>query len=232
MTQTLPPVITLDGPGGSGKGTVSRRLARALGWHLLDSGALYRLVAHAASREQIPVSAAAELGGLARHLLVRFGEHSDGGELILLAGEDVTEAVRSEACGNRASEIAALPEVRAGLLDQQRRFRQFPGLVADGRDMGSTIFPDAGLKIFLTASAEVRAQRRYKQLKQKGLNANLRALFRDIVARDRRDESRAASPLGAALDAVLVDTTAMSVDAVAARVAALARERLGLHIGV
>lgn len=227
MSENRSPVITVDGPSGSGKGTISRRVAASLGWHLLDSGALYRLLAHAAALENIPESKAETLGQLARGMRVGFTQTADGREQIQLNGQDVTVAVRSEACGNRASELAAIPEVRAGLKDQQRRFRRDPGLVADGRDMGTVIFPDADLKIFLTASAEERAQRRYKQLKQKGLNANLRALFRDITARDERDQKRAASPLRAAADAVRVDTTHLSVGEVVAEVLDLARERLG-----
>lgn len=227
MSETHPPVITLDGPGGSGKGTVSRQIAASLGWHLLDSGALYRLLAHAAAMANVPESEVETLGQLARSMQVIFDQTTDGRERIRLNGRDVTAAVRSEACGNRASELAAIPEVRAGLKDQQRRLRRDPGLVADGRDMGTVIFPDAVLKIFLTASAEERAQRRYKQLKQKGLNANLRALFQDIAARDERDQNRVASPLRAAADAVRVDTTHQSVGEVVAEVLGLARERLG-----
>jgi cytidylate kinase len=221
----LAPVLAIDGPSGSGKGTVSRRVAAALGWHLLDSGALYRVLALAAQVAGIPASAPTRLEALARGLEVEFGDLG-GDECIRLDGRDVTRAARTEECGNRASELAIIPEVRAGLKDLQRGFRRPPGLVADGRDMGTVIFPDAGLKIFLTASAAERAQRRYNQLKQQGLNASLDALFRDIAARDDRDHNRAVSPLQPAADAVRLDTTGMGIGQVVAHVLELARQRL------
>jgi cytidylate kinase len=226
-----PPVIAIDGPGGSGKGTVSRRVAAQLGWQLLDSGALYRVLALEAVRLGVAASDAARLGTLAQGLDVRFTHGPDGEERILLAGRDVTEAARSEACGERASLLAVIPEVRAGLKDLQRGFRRPPGLVADGRDMGTVIFPDAGLKVFLTASAQERAQRRYNQLKGKGLAANLDALFRDICARDERDQNRSVSPLKPAPDALTLDTTGLAVEAAVAQVLDWARQRQGAHSG-
>jgi len=220
-----PPVITIDGPSGSGKGTISRRVADALNWRLLDSGALYRLLAHAVSLSGTDSHDPARLGELARQLNVSFQQTAEGEERILLDGTDVTHPVRSEECGARASELAVVPEVRSGLKALQRSFRQWPGLVADGRDMGTVIFPDAGLKIYLTASAAERAQRRHNQLKQKGFDANLHALLRDISARDERDQTRSLSPLRPAADAVLVDTTGRGIEQVVDEVMSLVRER-------
>ncbi|MCG8435396.1 MAG: (d)CMP kinase, partial [Gammaproteobacteria bacterium] len=193
------PVIAIDGPGGSGKGTISRALAEKLGWHHLDSGALYRVLAAAA--ERAAVSDEHEIAALAASLDVEFGRSAAGDERVLLAGEEVTGLIRSEAFGSAASKIAAMPVVRSALVDLQKNFRRAPGLVADGRDMGTTIFPDAEVKIFLTASPEERARRRHKQLKQKENSDSLVALFRDLKARDKRDQSRQVSPLKPAVDA-------------------------------
>lgn len=223
------PVIAIDGPGGSGKGTLSRALAAKLGWHLLDSGALYRLLAIAAG--EAGVTAPAQLEALARRLQVDFGDDGRGGERIRLAGRDVSLNVRAEATGARASELAVIPEVRAGLKDLQRSFLKAPGLVADGRDMGTVIFPEARLKVFLTASARERAQRRYNQLIEKGLTANLDALFRDISSRDERDQTRAVSPLKAAPDAVTLDTTGVPIERVVEQVLELAGRRFGVRSG-
>jgi CMP/dCMP kinase len=220
------PVLTIDGPSGSGKGTVSRAVARALGWGLLDSGALYRLVALAGRRAGVPLDEGAALARLAQQLDIRFGSNKQGGELVWLAGEDVTREVRTESAGNDASKVAALPAVRAALLDRQRRFAALPGLVADGRDMGTVVFPDAGLKIFLDASPDERAARRHKQLKEKGVAATLAALSLEIAERDRRDSTRAIAPLVASADAVLLDTTGVSVESVVEQVLALARSEL------
>ncbi|MEL6449201.1 MAG: (d)CMP kinase [Pseudomonadota bacterium] len=222
------PVITVDGPSGSGKGTVSRVLAEVLGWHLLDSGALYRLTALSAAKRGVADDDVGRLAAVAQALSVVFGMDGRGNEQVLLDGEDVSTAIRTESCGERASIIAALPAVRDALVDRQRAFAQAPGLVADGRDMGTRIFPESGLKVFLTASAEERADRRYKQLKAKGIDVNLAALLRDIEQRDRRDQSRQAAPLKPADDAVVIDSTSMSVDAVVATVLALKNARLGL----
>jgi cytidylate kinase len=207
------PVITIDGPGGSGKGTIAMRLAEKLGWHFLDSGALYRLVAVAAMDRGIDATEETALGQLARGLDVNFGISGDG-MVILLDGNYITGRLRSEDVGVFASRIAVLPVVRAALVSRQRAFRKDPGLVADGRDMGTVIFPDAKLKIFLTASAQARAERRYKQLKEKGESVNLSRLFRDIEKRDERDSSRAISPLKPADDAHVIDSTEMSIEEV------------------
>lgn len=219
------PVLAIDGPSGSGKGTVSRRVAQALGWHLLDSGALYRLVALGGQRAGLESEDRQGHAAIARAMDVRFDVRPDGEELIRYAGEDVTANVRHETAGAAASRVAAWPEVRAALVDRQRRFAALPGLVADGRDMGTVIFPSAGLKIFLTASADERASRRHKQLKEKGLSVNLAALSAEIAERDRRDATRAVAPLVPADDAVLLDSTSLDVDQVVERVLGLARQR-------
>jgi CMP/dCMP kinase len=217
------PVITIDGPSGSGKGTISRAVARRLGWALLDSGALYRLVALAARRASVSLDDAAALRGLAERFNIRFGSNQSGEEVVWLDEEDVTRAIRTEGAGNDASKVAALAPVRAALLERQRRFAVAPGLVADGRDMGTVVFPQAKVKIFLTASPAERALRRYKQLKEKGVAANLAALSLEIAERDERDSTRSASPLVASADATMLDTTGMSVDDVVERVLRVAR---------
>ncbi len=217
---TRVPVIAIDGPSASGKGTVAQRVAEALGFHYLESGALYRLVALASLRQGIAADDEARLARTAQRLEAEFR-----GGRIFLSGQDVTEATRDEPCGNRASEIARLPAVRAALLDRQRAFRRAPGLVAEGRDMGSVVFPDAQLKVFLTASVEERARRRYKQLIDKGIHANLPTLFRDLAERDSRDAARATAPLVAAHDAVHIDATNLSVDEVVAQVLGRYRKR-------
>lgn len=219
------PVATIDGPSGSGKGTISRAVAHRVGWHLLDSGALYRLVALAGSRRGIEPEASPDHARIAATMEVSFGAAPDGSELVMLGGENVTRAIRSEAAGQGASRVAAWPEVRQALIGRQRAFARPPGLVADGRDMGTVVFPAASLKIYLTASAEERASRRYKQLKEKGSDANLAALSREIAERDQRDSTRAVAPLKAAPDAHIVDSTGMSIAAVVDRVLALGVER-------
>ncbi len=217
MNDAAIPVITVDGPSGSGKGTVAQRLAQEMGWHFLDSGALYRVLARAAQNRKIPLNQEDALSELALKLDVAFEAAPHGDSKVILDGVEVGPELRTEAAGDAASQVAALPAVRTALLARQRAFRQAPGLVADGRDMGTVVFPDAGVKIFLTASAAERAQRRHKQLKEKGLDANLGALIADIEARDKRDSERAVSPLVPARDAVLLDTTELSLeDSVAA----------------
>ncbi|MBT8081191.1 MAG: (d)CMP kinase [Gammaproteobacteria bacterium] len=211
-------VVTIDGPSGSGKGTISRRVAEALGFNLLDSGALYRLVALAAEDACLSVRNTEALVELARHLDVRFDSDEGGEEKVWLGEQDVTKSLRSEETGASASIVAQLEPVREALIERQRAFRQPPGLVADGRDMGTRIFPDAALKIYMTASAEERAKRRHKQLKEKGLNVSLAALSRDIEKRDRRDSERTIAPLRPAMDAKLLDTTGQSIEAVTQQV--------------
>lgn len=206
------PVLTIDGPSGSGKGTVARLLAQHLGWHLLDSGALYRITALAAQRRGIDLHDAAAIAELAANLNVRFvGEDET---CVLLDGEDVTLLIRSEQAGEAASVVAAHPAVRDALLDFQRRFAAVPGLVADGRDMGTVVFPQAFVKIYLDASAEVRGARRYKQLNEKGLDANLAQIIDDIRRRDERDMQRAVAPLKAADDAHVIDSSFLTVEQV------------------
>ena len=219
------PVVTIDGPSGAGKGTVSRHLASRLGWNLLDSGALYRLVALAGLRHGLAADERAEHARLAMALDSRFCAKADGSELILLDGEDVTAGVRSEEGGMGASRVAAWPEVRKSLLARQHAFAAPPGLVADGRDMGTVVFPKAALKIFLVASPEERALRRYKQLKGKDSGVSLAALSREIATRDRQDASRPVAPLVPAEDAVVIDSTRLSVAAVVGCVWRLGKQR-------
>jgi cytidylate kinase len=214
------PVITIDGPTASGKGTVAARVAADLGYHYLDSGALYRLVALRAIEQGIADSDAERLAHLARQMQPRF---FDG--RVELDGRDVTKAIRAEAVSRAASRVAVHAPVRAALVDLQLGFRRAPGLVADGRDMGTVIFPGADLKVFLTASLEARAERRYKQLKEKGLTANMRDLLADLRARDERDSTRAAAPLRAAEDAYHLDSSTLSIDEVVAQILAWYRDR-------
>jgi cytidylate kinase len=224
------PVVAIDGPSGAGKGTVSRLLATRLGWHLLDSGALYRLVALAGQQARLGEQDVEGHALLASHMKVRFGADGQGGEQIWLLDQDVTRQLRSELTGAGASRVAQWIPVREALLDRQRQFARPPGLVADGRDMGSVVFAGAPLKIFLTASAKERAQRRYNQLKDKGSAVNLAGLSRDIEQRDRQDATRAASPLVAAPDAVVLDSTQLSASEVAQAIVELGAAR-GLWVG-
>lgn len=220
------PVITIDGPSGSGKGTVCRLLARELGWNLLDSGAMYRLVGLAARNHGVRLDNHAALDVLAGHLDVQFRPGEDTAEArVILEGEDVSQLLRTEEVGALASEVAAVPAVRASLLRRQRAFKIRPGLVADGRDMGTVVFPEAQFKVFLTASADERARRRYKQLKDKGEAVSLPRLVADIEARDRRDTERSVAPLRAAPDAVTVDTTGMGIQEVFELLMAEVKER-------
>jgi cytidylate kinase len=225
LQTTATPVVTVDGPSGSGKGTVCRRLASRLSWHLLDSGALYRLVAISGQLAGLAPEDVEGHVALARSMDVVFGARADGEERIELAGREVTGLVRAEETGQGASRVAAWPEVRAALTDRQRAFARPPGLIADGRDMGTVIFVDAPLKIFLTASAEERAQRRYKQLKDKDSGVSLAALSREIAARDLRDSTRSVAPLRPASDAFVIDSTGVPVDEIVERVIELGRSR-------
>jgi cytidylate kinase len=219
------PILTIDGPSGSGKGTVARQVANALQWHLLDSGALYRLTAFAAQEAGLPLDDEPAVARIAGSLDIRFAMDERGEEQIWLGGQEVSALIRTETAGEGASKVAAMTRVRAALLQRQRDFARTPGLVADGRDMGTVVFPDADLKIFLTATAEERAARRYKQLKGKGLGVSLAALSLEIAERDRRDSSRPVSPLKPAADAVLVDSTSMTIDEVVEHVLGLAQSR-------
>lgn len=223
------PVIAIDGPGGSGKGTVGRLLADRLGWHFLDSGSLYRLLALAAQNHAISLDNEAALITLAAHLDVQFESSDDGQSTrITLEGEDVTHAIRTESCGNAASKVAVIPAVRDALLQRQRAFREPPGLVADGRDMGSVVFTDSQLKIYLTASAEVRANRRLNQLKEKGLDARIEDLIIEIEQRDERDMNRAVAPLKPMPDSIVIDSSSLGIDQVMEQLLSLVHDRLGL----
>jgi len=220
-----PPIVTIDGPSGSGKGTISRMVAARLGWHLLDSGALYRLVALGGMQAGLASEDRAGHAALATAMAVQFGSAADGAEQVRLNGADVSAALRSESAGAGASRVAAWPEVRTALLERQRAFAGPPGLVADGRDMGTVVFPGADLKIFLTATPEERARRRHKQLKDKGSDVSLPALSREIAERDSRDRNRQVAPLRPADDACVIDSTGLAVEEVVRQVLQLGAAR-------
>ena len=220
-------VIAVDGPSGTGKGTICSHLASWLGWHLLDSGALYRILAVAAEKYQLELNNESAIADIAGSLDVVFQQPQPGKDItVIFEGDDITQKIRTEECGNSASQIAVLPQVRSALLDRQRQFQQAPGLVADGRDMGTVVFSDAPLKIYLIASAEERAKRRYKQLKQKGFNVNLPRLAAEIAERDTRDSQRTISPLKPADDAIVVDTTTLDIFEVIKKIENLVQETL------
>jgi cytidylate kinase len=218
MDSSKDPVITIDGASGTGKGTVSQYLAKRLHWKFLDSGALYRVLALAAQKHSVALDNEAALEVLAEHLDVQFIAQESEASQIILEGEDVTDIIRSEKIGNEASIIGALPAVRAALLSRQRAFRDAPGLVADGRDMGTVVFPDAELKIFLYATPEERAKRRYNQLKQRDISVNLSDLIKELLERDRRDTERTVAPLKPAEDAIQIDTDYLTIEQVVERI--------------
>jgi cytidylate kinase len=221
------PVIAVDGPSGTGKGTICSHLANWLDWNFLDSGALYRILVVAAAKYQLELDNEPAIADIAESLDVVFQRPQSGKDVIVIfEGDDISQKIRTEACGNSASQIAVLPQVRSALLERQRQFQQPPGLVADGRDMGTVVFSHAPLKIYLMASAEERAKRRYKQLKQKGFNVNLPRLAADIAERDTRDSQRTISPLQPADDAIVVDTTIMEISEVIKKIETLVQESL------
>jgi CMP/dCMP kinase len=226
MATTLIPILTIDGPSGSGKGTISQQVARRLGWHYLDSGAIYRAVGLAAAWESIDLSDPEAVAACASRTEIRFETTEEGDLHVFVNGKDATRQLRTETAGAAASAIAAHPPVREALLGLQKRFKKLPGLVADGRDMGTVIFPEAQHKIFLTASAEERAKRRYKQLKEKGVSVNLDSLLHEIAARDERDAGRAVAPLKPADTAIILDTTGMPITEVIERVLAVLPSKL------
>jgi len=208
------PVLTIDGPGGAGKGTICQKVAKQLNWHLLDSGALYRLTALATQKHGVALDNEESIALLAKHLDVQFMPQEDGLVKVILEGEDVTGDIRTEEVGNMASQVASMGSVRQALLERQRDFAQAPGVVADGRDMGTVVFPDAPVKIYLTASAEERAKRRFLQLAEKGIDADVEKILSDIIERDERDMNREVAPLKPAQDALVVESTNMTIEQV------------------
>lgn len=225
MIHHMEPVITIDGASGTGKGTVSQILAKRLGWNFLDSGALYRVLALAAQKHSVALDNEKALEVLAEHLDVQFLAQENTTSLVILEGENVTDIIRTEKMGNAASIVAALPAVRAALLSRQRAFRDQPGLIADGRDMGTVVFPDAELKIFLTASPEERASRRLNQLKERGISVTLGDLIEELRERDKRDQERAVAPLKPAEDAVLINTDRLTIEQVVERIVAEIKQK-------